>query len=247
MTIVLPCVVTFSCSLLSRWPALRASWRMVCTASVTSCGWVAYASPREEVQERFLSMFSRTEGNCARAFTLGSQSCLSTSLAKFSPLSSECRCIQRSASTISVGYVEAARICATRASGYKAIGATSCCNSLGDGLAGEAGDCSSDWPVGPKDSACAVNCTSKQQRSRIKTCLDNFMTYSPVQNWDHPLGVKPVLNRLHAPSSTALRNLTGRAACPAGCHCGGPSLPVRRAPFLFRSHAAEGFQCRLRE
>src|SRR6266436_8914297 len=217
------------------------------TALVTSSGSLAYASPSDEVQDRFLSMFSSTEGNWARAFTLGSQSCLSTSLANSSPLRLECLCIQRSASTISVGYVEAARICATRASGYKAIGATSCCNSLGDGLTGEADDCSSDWPARPKDSACAVNCTSKQQRSRIKTCLDNFMTYSPVQNWDHPLGVEPVLKKFHKPSSTALKNLTGHAASPAGCHCGGPSLPVRRAPFLLRSRAAEGFQCRLRE
>src|SRR6266403_5927031 len=154
---------------------------MVCTASVTSCGWVSYASPSDEVQVRFLSMFSRTDGNCAMAFTLGSQSCLSTSLASLSPLSPACLCIQRSASTISVGYVEAARICATRASGYKAIGATSCCNSCGDCCAGGVGDCSLDWLIGPYESACAVNCTSKKQRSRVKACLDNFMANSPVQ------------------------------------------------------------------
>src|SRR6266481_5259502 len=165
MMIVLPCVDTFSCSLLFRWPVFSASLRSVWTALVTSSGWFAYASPRDEVQERFLSMFSRTDGNCTMAFTLGSQSCLSTSLASLSPLSSVCLCIQRSASTISVGYVEAARICATRASGYKAIGATSCCNSLRDGLTGESGDCSSDWLSGPEDSACALNRTSKQQRS----------------------------------------------------------------------------------
>src|SRR3984893_11333919 len=61
--------------------------------------------------------------------------------------------------------------------------------------------CSLDWPAGPKDSACAVNRTSKQQRSKVKTCLDNFMAYSPVQKWDHSFGVKPVLK--HEPLSTA--------------------------------------------
>src|SRR5229473_6614062 len=180
--IVFPCVVTCSCSLLSRWPALRACSRIACTASVTSCGWLAYASPSDDVQERFLSMFSRTEGNCAIAFTLGSQSCLSTSLASLSPLTSECLCSQRSASTICVGYVEAARTCATRASGYNAIGATSCCNSCGDCCTAGAGDCSLDWPVGPWELACVVNWTSKQPTSPIKTCVVNFMfmAHSPV-------------------------------------------------------------------
>src|SRR5260370_28405765 len=182
--IVFPCVVTCSCSLLSRWPALRACSRIACTASVTSCGWLAYASPSDDVEERFLSMFSRSEGHCAIAVTLGSQSCLSTSLASLSPLRSECLCIQRSASTISVGYVEAARICATRASGYRAIGATSCCNSLRDGLTGESGGWSFDWLIEPYASACAVNPTSKQQRSTTKTCLESFITFmanSPVR------------------------------------------------------------------
>src|SRR6267378_4919054 len=196
---------------------------MAWTASVTSCCWLAYASPRDEVQERFLSMFSRTEENWVTAFTLGSQGCLSTSFASSSPLRLEWLCIHRSASTISLGYVEAARICATRASGYKAMGATSCCSSWGECCTGAAGDCSLDWPVGPKDSACAVNRTSKQQRSKDKICLDNFMANSPVQNWDHPLGVNPSLKQFHKPSSTAFRNLTGHAAHPAGCHCGGPS------------------------
>src|SRR5580692_5488594 len=101
--IVLPFVVTFSCSLLLRWPFFSAWPRNVWTALLTSSGWLAYASPRDEVQERFLSMFSRTDGNCVRAFTLGSQGCLSTSFASSSPLSLEWLCIHRSASTISVG------------------------------------------------------------------------------------------------------------------------------------------------
>src|SRR5260370_8985635 len=157
MMIVLPCVVTFSCSLSFRWPALRASSRRVCTASVTSCGWFTYASPSDDVQDRFLSMFSRTEGNCVIAFTLGSQFCLSTSFPKSSPFRLECLCIQRSASTICVGYFEAARICDTNTSGYNAIGATICCNSCGDCFTGGAGawllawplDCPPPWPLGP--------------------------------------------------------------------------------------------------
>src|SRR5260221_11468228 len=102
---------------------------MVCTAFVTFFVWLPYATPRDQVQDRFLYIFSRGEGNCAMAFTLGSQSCLSNCLASSSTFSLEFLCIQRSASTICVGYVEAARICATKASGYKAIGATSCCSS----------------------------------------------------------------------------------------------------------------------
>src|SRR6267143_2302639 len=175
---------------------------MTWTASVTSCCWLAYASPRDEVQERFLSMFSRTDGNCVRAFMLGSQGCLSTSFASSSPLRLEWLCIHRSASTISLGYVEAARICATRASGYKAMGATSCCSSWGECCTGAAGDCSLDWPVGPKDSACAVNRTSKQQRSKDKICLDNFMANSPVQNCNHLFSFKSVIRKLHSSSSS---------------------------------------------
>src|ERR1700732_4827791 len=126
-------------------------------------------------------MFSSTDGNCASAFTLGSQSCLSTSLASSCPLRFECLCIQRSASTICVGYVAAARICATRASGYNAIGATSCCNSSGDDLTGEADDCSPDWLCGPLDSARAVNCTSKPQSSTAETCFNNFILMATLQ------------------------------------------------------------------
>src|SRR5205807_2239586 len=87
----------------------------------------------------------------------------------------------------------------------------------------------------------------KQQRSKVKTCLDNFIAYSPVQNWNHRLAVKSVLKQFHEPSSGALRKLIGRAACPAECHGGEPSLPVRRFPLAPRSPAAEGFQYRLLE
>src|SRR3984893_18903481 len=109
---------------------------------------------------------------------------------------------------------------------------------------GAVGGCSLDWPAGPKDTACAVNRTSKQQRSKVKTCLDNFMAYSPVQKWDHSFGVKPVLKR---DLVNSLGNITGRAASLAACHCGGPNLPARRGEFEFRSRAAAGFQRRLRE
>src|ERR1700722_20901849 len=154
-------------------------------------------------------MFSRTDGNCARDFTLGSQDFLSTSLASSSPLSSEWLCIQRSASTISAGYVAAARICATSASGYKAIGATSCCNSCAVCCTGCVGACVCvlDWPVKPKDSASVVNCTSKQQRSKVKICLTNFMAYSPVQKNHIFLIVKSESNQFREPSSARRANL----------------------------------------
>src|SRR6267142_1876919 len=67
---------------------------------------------------------------------------------------------------------------------------------------GGAGGWSLVWPVEPKDSACAVNRTSKQQRSKIKTCLDNFMAYSPVQNCNHLFSFKSVIRRLHSSSSS---------------------------------------------
>jgi len=76
-------------------------------------------------------MLARTEGNCVSAFTLGSQGILSTAWASASPFRFVFCCIQRSASTISVGYVDAARTCATKASGYRAIGATSCSSCWG--------------------------------------------------------------------------------------------------------------------
>src|SRR5260370_15346591 len=89
--------------------------------------------------------------------------------------------MQRSASTTWVGYVEAARTCDARACGYKAIGATSCCICCGDCCEAEVVDCSLDWLVGLSELACAVSCTSKQPKSKSKTCLDNltFMAMSP--------------------------------------------------------------------
>src|SRR5205807_5601420 len=64
---------------------------------------------------------------------------------------------------------------ATKESEYRAIGATSCCSSWGDCCAGGVGGCSLDWPVGPKDSACAVNRTRKQQTSTFKIRFDKFI------------------------------------------------------------------------
>src|SRR5271166_111476 len=52
---------------------------------------------------------------------LGSQGCWSTAFARASPLRFACACSQRSA----------ARTWARRGSGYKAMGATNCCNSSG--------------------------------------------------------------------------------------------------------------------
>src|SRR6267378_6921916 len=129
---VWPCVATVSCGVVLRFPACIARLRIVWTVSSTACCWFTYASPSAEVQERFLSMLARTEGNCVSAFTLGSQGILSTAWASASPFRFVFCCIQRSASTISVGYVDAARTCATKASGYRAIGATSCSSCWGD-------------------------------------------------------------------------------------------------------------------
>jgi hypothetical protein len=97
--------------------------------------------------------------------------------------------MKRSASTICVGYAEAARICATSASGYNAIGATNCCSCSGVRLAdcgwacseggacsGEAdcsgggacpggGACSCDWSC--KTSGAACNQLAPSDNARI--------------------------------------------------------------------------------
>jgi hypothetical protein len=75
------------------------------------------------VQSIFSFIFSRTVGNATSDFTLGSQVWLCTAPATASPLTSGCSLDQRAASTISSGYVEAMKICASRASGYSAMGA----------------------------------------------------------------------------------------------------------------------------
>src|SRR5215475_1150113 len=84
-------------------------------------------------------MLSRTEGNCVRPLMLGSHASWLTALTNASPCKPACCLSHRSASTTWVGYVEPASICATRGSGYKAIGATSCCNSAADGAEDDAG------------------------------------------------------------------------------------------------------------
>src|SRR5260370_42630797 len=72
---VCPWVVTFSCAVLFRSPAVCARCRMTCTAFITSCCCFTYASPSAEVQEGFLSSFVRTEGKGTSAFTLSSHDC----------------------------------------------------------------------------------------------------------------------------------------------------------------------------
>src|SRR4051812_45660634 len=118
-------LVTICSEVVLRLPACCARLRICCTASSTASCPLTYASPSADAQERFLSRFARTDGNCVSALTLGSHDCWSTACARACPVRPEFCSIQRSASTISVGYVHAARICATSASGYSAMGATS--------------------------------------------------------------------------------------------------------------------------
>jgi len=72
MAMTSPSLVTVSSGELARRPFSRACLRSTWTASITSCGWLTYASPRADVQERFRSSIVNTDGNCVSAFTLGS-------------------------------------------------------------------------------------------------------------------------------------------------------------------------------
>src|SRR5215475_425464 len=85
-------------------------------------------------------MLSSTEGNWVSALILGSHGCLFASAASCSPFEPGLSRIHRAASTTWVGYVAAARIWPTNASGYRAIGATNCCKFGVDSEAGGA-DC----------------------------------------------------------------------------------------------------------
>src|SRR5271166_2798450 len=76
-------------------------------------------------------MSPSTEGKAVSPLMLGSQGCWSTAFARASPLRLACACSQRSASTTCTGKVEAPRTWARRGSGYKATGATNCCNCSG--------------------------------------------------------------------------------------------------------------------
>jgi hypothetical protein len=130
MTIVCgDCCSTFISGPDFKFPAARAFARILCTAAMTSCCCVAEASPRAEVQARFFAKLSSTDGNWVSAFTAGSQDCWSTALASASPVRPEFSLTQRVAATISYGKVEAPTTCATSASGYSAIGATSASSS----------------------------------------------------------------------------------------------------------------------
>src|ERR1700680_783943 len=72
------CCETTSCGPDFKLPAANAFARKDWTADITSADWVWYASPREEVQLRFVAKLASTEGNCVSAFTLGSHGCAST-------------------------------------------------------------------------------------------------------------------------------------------------------------------------
>src|SRR6516162_4456574 len=100
MTIIWPWVVTVCCGVLFKLPAACALARMLCTAFITSCWKLKYASPKDEVHDRFLLIWSRTEGNWVSAFTLGSHDWLFTAAINWSPFRLEFCCSQRSASTI---------------------------------------------------------------------------------------------------------------------------------------------------
>src|SRR5277367_2800481 len=143
------CCTTVICEPDFRLPAACALARNTCTADITSAACVWYASPNEVVQLRFFARLSRTEGNCVSAFTLGSHDWAFTPSINALPVRLVFICSQFSATVIWSGKVAAPRICATRASGYSAMGATNCCNSSAD-----RGAPCPEYPVDPLDSGC---------------------------------------------------------------------------------------------
>src|SRR5208283_741263 len=88
------------------------------------------------VHERLWARLSSTEGNCVRALTLGSQACWSIASASAVPVRFLFCASQLSAYETWSGLVAAAKTCATRASGYRAMGATSASNCSADSGAG---------------------------------------------------------------------------------------------------------------
>src|SRR5271165_3896459 len=113
-------------------------------------------------------MFPRTDGNAVSALTLGSQGCWSTVWPKASPFKSGCACTHRSASTTCSGKVDAARIWATRESGYSAIGATNCCNCSGVccACAGAGGACAKACGSWYPGGLCGKASTNRADDSR---------------------------------------------------------------------------------
>src|SRR6516225_7498824 len=94
-------------------------------ASMTSGCCASTASPNFCVQSSFELIMERTDGVATSDFTLSSQPCLSASCLSRSSCMSLCSISQRSACTISSGYVDAINTCASNVSGYSATGATS--------------------------------------------------------------------------------------------------------------------------
>src|ERR1700733_8172320 len=115
-----------------RLPAACALARNTWTADMTSGPWVAYASPKVEVQLRFFAMLSSTDGNCVIAFTLGSHGCESTACIRGWPVRELFWCRKLDAAVTWSGKPAAPRTWATKESGYNAMGATICCRSLAD-------------------------------------------------------------------------------------------------------------------
>ena len=114
-----------------RFPASYAFARIRWIAAITSACWFADTSPSAEVHPRFCASFSSTLGNCSNAITEGSHSSSCAACCSGSPVRFGLVLTKASAASTWSGYVEAPRICATSASGYKAIGATSASISFG--------------------------------------------------------------------------------------------------------------------
>src|SRR5688572_5951213 len=134
------------CSLLDiSVPASFALARSRCTASINSVCCARNASPSFWVQSSFSSIIARTSGNVAIDFTLGSQSMPLSASAMASPFNSGLALLQRAASTISSGYVDDIKTCASRGSGYSAIGEAICSSSSVENVPDLAGLAAAGW------------------------------------------------------------------------------------------------------
>src|SRR5689334_17528474 len=122
-------VMTF-CSLESlSEPCDTALPRSACAVASTSACCARNASPSFCVQSSFSLIIVSTCGNTVSDFTLSSQVCCCNASSSALSLSLGLALTQRSALTISSGYVDAIRTWTNRESGYSAIGATSCSSS----------------------------------------------------------------------------------------------------------------------
>src|SRR5262245_27688968 len=128
-----------------RFPAWSALPRSRWIASISSFCWPRNASPSFCVQSSFSLIIEMTWGKPTSALTLSSHVCCLSASSSGAPVRVLLALAKRAASTISSGYVEPIRICATSGSGYRAMGAAIWSSS--SGLKG-AGPC-------PAAGACA--------------------------------------------------------------------------------------------